>query len=291
MKRRYLPLVIVLVVFLGFVGCLLYFHRREPTYAGRPLSEWVQGLCQPSGSGFKGAAEDAVLHIGSNAFPYLLKWLTYSRPKWKEMSYRAANPICAQLYLSSPFNDEREELLFCGALSAVAILGPNASGMIPELLAVIHRSTTERPKLAAVGALARIGSGSMQLLIEMIQSSPLLIRIAAITEIGKTGTNAAVAVPVLIECLNKDEGTAASAAEALGRIRLEPTIVIPALTQALRDPRDSVRLSAVAALAEFETEARTALPELLKLREDPWLAVRMGTSNAIRIIANTSEKQ
>src|SRR5205807_576256 len=52
---------------------------------------------------------------------------------------------------------------------------------------------------------------------------------------------------------------------ALGGIHSEPETVVPVLIQALRDPSDSVRYSAVTALLAFGTDASPAVPALIEL--------------------------
>ena len=72
------------------------------------------------------------------------------------------------------------------------------------------------------------------------------MRKLAAKSIGRFGTNAVAAVPVLIGCLaDRDLKVAEEAAAALGTLRMEPEIAVPALANcALKSPNDDVRRSA-----------------------------------------------
>ena len=53
---------------------------------------------------------------------------------------------------------------------------------------------------------------------------------------------------------------------ALGKIKAEPTLVLPALIKCLNDPIPFVRAQAANSLAKFGKEAQSAVPALLELR-------------------------
>jgi HEAT repeat protein len=69
-------------------------------------------------------------------------------------------------------------------------------------------------------------------------------------------------VPVLIDCLNdKDLYVAQGAARALGEMRMEPDLVVPALANSLKDPRAEVREWVVRALGGYRERGVPALLE------------------------------
>ncbi len=91
-KRRvllgalFLAVAVVVGVLLALVGSM------EPSYGGKRLSEWVEdiGLAYQAGQagvrphdGGVATALDAVQHIGTNAIPFLLKWIPYEMPQWR----------------------------------------------------------------------------------------------------------------------------------------------------------------------------------------------------------------
>jgi len=248
------------------------------------FSRPAEGLFQPPTPGYEREAEQALWQFGTNAFPYLLGWLRYARPAWKEALYRTANPILRGLNPGLQLNDDRQNHLQYGALCVVRLMAPTSVGMVADLNRLIDGPNTDMVKMFAVAALASAGPSGVESLMAVLRTPNSRWQASAAAEIGNVGTNALAAIPILIQCLDGDTLLASHAAGALGRLRLEAAIVVPALTHSLRDRRDLVRLSAVAALGQFRAEARPAVPELLRLRDDPWLAVRTGATNSIRMI-------
>jgi hypothetical protein len=85
-KRRKILLLLAGLV-LAFGVYMLFIRESEPSYKGKPLSFWVEGL-NPSPARTNRAdrspgvpeAPEAIRQIGSNAIPYLLKWIQYEGP-------------------------------------------------------------------------------------------------------------------------------------------------------------------------------------------------------------------
>src|SRR5881394_1272641 len=85
-KRRRKLLIILTGVFVTAVlAVVLWPREREPEYQGKKLSEWLRGGSQ------KPAVPEAdivfaVNQIGTNALPFLVKWISYDRSKPKEIA-------------------------------------------------------------------------------------------------------------------------------------------------------------------------------------------------------------
>ena len=87
-----------MVVLAGIVAAVVvavvWPREREPEYKGKRLSEWLT-LWEPNyvpggGLGDKNRrveAQMAVRHIGTNALPWLLRWVRYEQPAWKGKAY------------------------------------------------------------------------------------------------------------------------------------------------------------------------------------------------------------
>src|SRR5437762_2441235 len=77
-RRKYGLLLGVALVAVGVVVVLS--RSGEPAYGGRRLSEWVDGYATryPNSE-----SDEAIRQIGTNAIPYLLKWIQYETPGWK----------------------------------------------------------------------------------------------------------------------------------------------------------------------------------------------------------------
>jgi len=89
--------------------------------------------------------------------------------------------------------------------------------------------------------------------------------------LGRFGTNAAPAVPLLLEMLAKDRDPMArgQAAGALGKIRVEPASVLPALVQSLKDTTPYIRDLSAGAIVSYGAEARPIVPTLVELLKGP----------------------
>ena len=83
MKRGYRAvLVIGGILFAAVLIAVLWPVEKEPEYHGKKLSEWLD----PIGNVKKSGADEAVRHIGTNAIPWLLRWV--ADPHASEMPKR-----------------------------------------------------------------------------------------------------------------------------------------------------------------------------------------------------------
>jgi HEAT repeat protein len=100
------------------------------------------------------------------------------------------------------------------------------------------------------------------------------------------GTNARCVVVPLTSCLQETNGDVSfRAADALGDLRLEPGIAVPALTRALKAEDSLTRHTAAKALGEFGSQAVAAVPELLTMAASTDEGNRIAATNALRRIA------
>ena len=129
-----------LVIILGVVLPILN-RESEPSYNGRTLSEWLKLSRRPAVSeGFPGEATLAVRSIGTNALPFLLKWIRYELPPWREKVLTlATRPVESKtlsegkiVYGNSLILGESTRLAELAELGFV-ILNTNAISAIPDL--------------------------------------------------------------------------------------------------------------------------------------------------------------
>ena len=91
-----------------------------------------------------------------------------------------------------------------------------------------------------------------------------------------------------MRCLgDRDYKVAAGAAITLGRLRLEPQLVVPALERNLSSTNLAIRNCSALALGEYGENAKSALPDLLLLLHDPIEKIRTTATNSITRIAPT----
>ena len=99
MRRRSIYLMAVVLVVAGVLVEVLGSREREPEYGGKKLSEWVQAYppeswiwVRPAPTTRDGIARlftetkdpmRTIRHIGTNALPYLVKWMDYEASPWK----------------------------------------------------------------------------------------------------------------------------------------------------------------------------------------------------------------
>src|SRR5215471_537789 len=77
--RRRLLVVVLGLVALTVLVAALWPSEKEPKYQGKKLSDWLSAYMNASPSEQDAAAE-AVRHIGTNALPILLHWMSYQVP-------------------------------------------------------------------------------------------------------------------------------------------------------------------------------------------------------------------
>ncbi len=75
----------LLVAGVALVALILLLARpaNEPHYEGRPLSYWVVFNWPPTNLPLQLKRERAIRAMGTNAFPYLVKWATYTPRQWQ----------------------------------------------------------------------------------------------------------------------------------------------------------------------------------------------------------------
>ncbi|MEY4388153.1 MAG: hypothetical protein RLY20_3436 [Verrucomicrobiota bacterium] len=226
-----------LLVFLLAVSCLTLQSCStggEPSYRGKKLSQWLLN------SADAGEAEIAVRAMGTNAIPYLLRWLADT--------------------------DSNHNL---HAPNGFAILGETAAPAIPQLEQLLL-GTNELAATLAASALGRIGRPAAPVLIGALTNANYRISTDAALRLQDLGTNALPAIPILLKQLESPRAKIrARATDTLGSMELEPATVVPALTRRLYDSSDPVRHLAVSALAEFGPAAKSAAPDLMMLLPAP----------------------
>ena len=291
-SNRILTLALVAVLFVALM--LAVWHgRSEPTYEGKSLSDWLRLYRQPIGAMapvVSPEAADAVRHIGTNAVPFLARWIGDSRniPPWRlrlfGLAYsRKLGTPAREIFLESV---ARRELRASRAIWGFVILGEAARGAIPDLVRLAHQGDADSAR-AAIAALGYLGKDALPPLFSMITNNEYMLKNEAMTslsQMGYLGTNAHPAIVFLIQCLG-EEDLAPAAADGLGRLHLESDISVPALVECTHSTRPLMRIWGAVSLGKFGACARSAMPDLIKLMDDPDATVRPEATNATQKIA------
>jgi hypothetical protein len=115
------------------VVLLLWPREREPEYNGGALSAWL-ARCGSTNQAESRAAVDAIRHIGTNALPFLLRWIQYE-PGWKDSLGRK---ILGWPVIGSRRDVQRliwnmTQYRAITAVNGFRILGSQANPALPEL--------------------------------------------------------------------------------------------------------------------------------------------------------------
>ncbi len=243
----------LVIVAVGILLALAWTPKgpREPEYAGRTLTQWLEHLENNGGDPkVSDECEDAVRQIGTNALPVLLQLLEAPEEPWR----REVNAFAARVGIDKPLVRRawfKKRLAWHG----FHILGAQAQGAVPELVAIMSRGRT---------------SGHWNFVIECI---------------SVMGPAAEAALPALVK-LGQSGGEPERyyVCEALGQIAHQPEIAVPFLTDQLTYRDKHIRVLAAEALGKFTTNANSATPQLIKLLDDPYKQVRESATNALRLI-------
>ncbi|QDU47052.1 HEAT repeat protein [Symmachiella dynata] len=158
-----------------------------------------------------------------------------------------------------------------------------AKPAIPSLIE-LYRSTLDEHE--AQETFLAIGPAALDGLVESFRgqtASPQIIR-----AIERFGRQAEETIPDLIVSMNDDDPeTRQSIANALGSIRRNPTICLPALGRLLNDPHVAVRATAAKSIGRFGRAAISAVPQLRAALSDDFVDVRVAAISALWNIGAT----
>ncbi|HWF18203.1 MAG TPA: HEAT repeat domain-containing protein [Verrucomicrobiae bacterium] len=259
-KLRLFAAVVVLFVAAGFAT--LFYLNREPSYKGTTLTEWVNDLVVINDHPRDTPAAIAIRQIGTNAIPYLIKWLNpHQQPsRFRKLMERLSDASGGSIDLPETPNRTVE------ATEAFKILGPIAKPAIPVLEQLLHDTNFD---VAVAYSLANIGSDSLPVLTNALGSTNESVRRNALLGLGRLGYEAQTAAP-LVESLIHDTNsiTSRTAILNLGQLGKGVTPYIPELNEMLQTNHHAIE----AAMALFHLGYTSELLRYLtndstKLRE------------------------
>jgi HEAT repeat protein len=251
----------------------------EPTYNGQTLNFWLQHWYPLWGPQHL-EVEPAIRTMGTNAVPYLVKWIT--EPARTTTDYDKLSRV----------------------LKGFEILGPVASPAIPELVNNISRNGNfVSCALGYIGPSA-IPALTNKLLDTISVANPpakrqslfysnghprpeLYVQRNILEALSFYGTNAQPAVSALIAYIQSPN--AREAWEAVGVLAAaghnQPEMVFPVLFQTFSNSPGNLKASVADALSTFGTNAVSAIPLLLSGQNDHDANARAHISVAIKKIA------
>jgi len=271
-----------LVALVVGVAALVWFCRpreEEPVYKGKPLSYWLIREHLKTSEGDIGPRE-AILAIGTNALPFVVKWMQYEPIPWESRLMEKA-PVVEVFY-------KRRLDLAVAAPDDLRVLGATGSNAIPALRALLQ-ATNSYSAHNAEYCLELIGGPAVPVLMDVVTNHAAYPAVGEWSLMGTMfilGTNSELMIPGLLSCLENGDGDAAmGAAGLLGEIGKQPKRVVPALVRSVESTNRNVRYCAIRSLAAFAGDAREGVPALVKRLEDPDNDMRANVYNALRRIA------
>lgn len=213
-KRRVYLILVGLLLASGVVA--LFNREREPEYGGKKLSEWVDRYFHGPPHQGDSEAVQAIGHIGSNAVPYLLKWIRYETPPWKRKFYGAINPLIRRFNRTWVLTGLKELERAQAAEDALTLLGPKAEAATGGLYEML--SGSESSALQALVLLEALGKAGLPPVAGILTNKALTPdgRASVGYVLQGLGTNGLAMVPALLDLLkNPDPGVRDAARKAI----------------------------------------------------------------------------
>jgi hypothetical protein len=223
-------LALCVLVAIGLVA--LWPRTNEPKYNGKTLTQWLEISASRRYDKRWPQAEDAVRHIGTNALPWLIKWISYDRPKWQEKTAQSKvwRVLPRQLYVLV-YNREYQSIW---AMEGFRILAPTSPQVSAELQRLME-GLPGRPAVRAWVTVHNLGPAGLPIFFNVAtnRTKPAVLRCAVLRELGdvlsRERTNAAPSLPAnnlqivpgLLRCLeepNCDPNIRTAVTNALGKI-------------------------------------------------------------------------
>ena len=232
------PLILLGVAFFTGLSILL-LRPREPVYGNKPLSYWIQQLTPNTDR--HGEAETAIRMIGpAKVIPCLLRKAGRADSLYRRFYYSPGRfEGFVRKWLPVPRDPGTDRIPF-----VLSLLGPSA---VPQLVAAL-RDPNERVQMTVLNGLTVMG------------------------------TNAAPAIPAVIQMLNPTNQLRCIAINTLHKLGPRNVEAVVALNELLKDP-PSVSVASWL-LGEIGPAAQIAIPELRRIVNDP------GTRERDRIAAD-----
>jgi hypothetical protein len=209
------------------VGGAVFFGRQPSTsWNGYSLSELLsaytriyQGqLTRPSWQD----TQIGVRYIGTNALPYLVRWIAYERPAWKDHLLTFTEhlpPLLRWKYLGNYLSPEWAAFKVKGTVYGFEILGPIATPAVPALEKLAADPGRGESAQRAISTLGQIGPSGVPALLRVAADTRTTNRWDALHEIAFLGSAGGPAADLLRRALDSSDPELRDAARrALERI-------------------------------------------------------------------------
>jgi len=230
-------------------------YPNEPRYQGKPLSEWLKQYQSIS------ETTPPITSKESDRRIVMQKRIAIKNQAKDAIHQIGAEAVPILLKWANTTNAiGRKEPFVTGydlGRIGFSVLGPTAKSAVPALTG-------------------------------MLTNEDFNIRGCALLDLGEVGTNAADALPAIIELMKSDKvyyihGWAAAGVADIGAN--DPDRIIPLLIESLNDTNDAtLRINSMEGLAKFGEKAKTSIPFLIPYLKDKDSLVSGTAANAIKQI-------
>ncbi len=281
------------------------FRDDGPVYEGRSLKQWVVkyegngGIAPTVDARARSAevkrAQQAFTAAGTNAWPYLVKWMKYEGPSKFQM--RAAGWLSRFPRLVALLDGRRAWEFSSAAAAALAHGGPALYGACRELETMVRDHRYPATAGQAVGVLTRwmdsMGDGRFEYAAGFIEDTDSSVRqigvfglCAGASDSRRERSERAVRLLAKHAAEDADAINRVIAVEGLGGCKSCGLIPfrVHGLAVATADPDVRVARSAVRSLAGFGANAVPGLPALTNCLGSSNGSIRLNAEDAIRRI-------
>ena len=238
--------------------------KKEPQYKGQSLHVWAR-LCwsnNTTGEQRKEAA-DAIRHIGTNSFPFVMQWLRFEPQHWKDKLEYSKPKLSQFLQRFWESNDEGDDKAG-DAMSVISVLQSEAVLLAPEILRLSYDKSRDQAAYRALDALGCLGTNGLPQLEQILRDPHHKHRARAagvIGEIIEMDPTARSAVPALVQCLGENDSILVMrVSDALAGAGVTSDLVIQPLKKNLTSPDILIRRAAETTLRALSPEALTNAP-------------------------------
>ncbi len=161
-KRRIVFVVLGACALFAVAVIAFWPGEKEPEYQGKKLSEWCEIRAMTDGTSDQSESAKAIRHIGTNALPFLMRWIGYDgftlRPLRNKLSIHF--PVL-RYHQNLSAKEKRHLELRTYASFAFRDLGDMAKPVVPQLTRLFYEPKISSGATAAAVALAQLANSGL----------------------------------------------------------------------------------------------------------------------------------
>ena len=207
MQKRRKVLVFLGLIALAAVCFVILTPRDEPKYQDVYLSEWLRRYTESDAeSQEETEARNAICAIGTNALPFMLKWISYHPSAWQTNLYLKLPDWITDNETIDKWFDLRVNRAEASC-SGFEALGTNAVGAIPQLVTIMNETNKPAAVRFAMLALVYVGEPAIPALRKGLFDLTLKDHTSFIVVLGHISVNgySNTCLPILQEALKREE--------------------------------------------------------------------------------------